>query len=86
MTLLGAGTQTRAQSKAVLELWMQIRSTAYGLTQLLALQLWQSFPLMVIAPWRKGVIITPGFSLSGCGFKLSDFRCTTPTTRSLVNS
>jgi hypothetical protein len=39
------------QSKAALELWMQIRSMAYALAQLLALQLWQSFPLMAIAPW-----------------------------------
>jgi hypothetical protein len=48
------------QSKAALELWMQIRSTTYALTQLLALQLWQSFPLMAIAPWRKGAMITAG--------------------------
>ena len=48
------------QSKAALELWMQIRSTAYALTQLLALQLWPSFPLMAIAPWRKGAMITAG--------------------------
>ncbi|MBK8386618.1 MAG: transposase [Candidatus Accumulibacter sp.] len=48
------------QSKAALELWMQIRATAYALTQLLALQLWQSFPLMAIAPWRKGAMITAG--------------------------
>ena len=39
---------------------MQIRSTAYTLTQLLALQLWESFPLMAIAPWRKGAMITAG--------------------------
>ena len=48
------------QSKAALELWMQIRSTAYALTQLLALRLWESFPLMDIAPWRKGAMITAG--------------------------
>jgi hypothetical protein len=48
------------QSKEALELWMQIRSTAYALTQLLALRLWQSFPLMEIAPWRKGTMITAG--------------------------
>lgn len=48
------------QSKAALELWMQIRSTAYALTQLLALRLWESFPVMDIAPWRKGAIITAG--------------------------
>lgn len=48
------------QSKAALDLRMQIRSTAYALTQLLALKLWESFPLMEIAPWRKGVMITAG--------------------------
>jgi len=48
------------QSKEALELWMQIRSTAYALTQLLALRLWESFPLMDIAPWRKGAMITAG--------------------------
>ncbi|MBK6972768.1 MAG: transposase [Sterolibacteriaceae bacterium] len=48
------------QSKEALELWMQIRSTAYALTQLLALRLWKSFPLMEIAPWRKGAMITAG--------------------------
>ncbi len=48
------------QSKEALELWMQIRSTAYALTQLLALRLWESFPLIDIAPWRKGAMITAG--------------------------
>lgn len=48
------------QSKAALELWMQIRCTAYALTQLLALRLWESFPLMDIAPWRKGAMLTAG--------------------------
>lgn len=48
------------QSREALELWMQIRSTAYALTQLLALKLWPSFPLMEIAPWRKGAMITAG--------------------------
>ena len=47
-------------SKPSLELWMQIRSTAYALTQLLAMCLWGSFPLMDIAPWRRGVVITAG--------------------------
>lgn len=37
------------QSKPALELWLQIRSTAYALTQLLALHLWESFPLMITA-------------------------------------
>ena len=48
------------QSKAALELWMQIRSMAYAMTQLLALRLWESFPLIDIAPWRKGAMITAG--------------------------
>lgn len=48
------------QSKEALELWMQIRSIAYALIQLLALKLWESFPLMDIAPWRKGAMITAG--------------------------
>ncbi|XXG18342.1 MAG: hypothetical protein WJ272_01495 [Ferrovum myxofaciens] len=30
------------------------------MTQLLALKLWESFPLMEIAPWRKGAMITAG--------------------------
>jgi hypothetical protein len=37
---------------------MQIRSTAYALTPLLALPLWESFPLMAIDPWWKGAMIT----------------------------
>jgi hypothetical protein len=28
--------------------------------QLLALKLWGAFPLMEIAPWRKGALITAG--------------------------
>jgi hypothetical protein len=48
------------QSKQALELWMQIRCTAYALMQLLALKLWGAFPLMDIAPWRKGAMITAG--------------------------
>ena len=39
---------------------MQIRCMAYALMQLLALKLWASFPLMEIAPWRKGAMITAG--------------------------
>ncbi|MBL8406340.1 MAG: transposase [Candidatus Accumulibacter sp.] len=48
------------QSKQALELWMQIRSMAYALTQLLALQLGEFFPLREVAPWRKGMVITAG--------------------------
>ena len=32
----------------------------HALTQLLALKLWESFPLMEIAPWRKRIMITAG--------------------------
>jgi len=46
--------------RTFVELWMQIRSMAYALMQLLALQLWESFPLLAIAPWRKGAMITAG--------------------------
>ena len=42
------------QSKVELELWMQIRCTAYALTQLLVLRLWESSPLMDIAPRAQG--------------------------------
>jgi len=48
------------QSKEALELWMQIRCMAFTLMQLLALKLWASFPLMGIAPSRKGSLITAG--------------------------
>lgn len=48
------------QSKEALELWMQIRSTAYALMQMLTLRLWESFPLTDLAPWRKGAMITAG--------------------------
>ena len=48
------------QSKQALELWMQIRSMAYALMQLLASKLWGAFTLMDIAPWRKGAMITAG--------------------------
>ena len=48
------------QSKQALELWMQIRSMAYALTPLLALQLGEFFPMREVAPWRKGMVITAG--------------------------
>jgi hypothetical protein len=48
------------QSKDALELWMQIRCTAYALMQLLAPRLWESFPLLDIASWREGAMITAG--------------------------
>jgi hypothetical protein len=40
------------QSRRVLELWMQIRTTAYALMHLLALSTPDAFPFADIAPWR----------------------------------
>jgi hypothetical protein len=49
------------QSRRVLELWMQIRSTAYALMHLLALSIPDAFPRADIAPWRMSKpIITAG--------------------------
>lgn len=49
------------QSRRVLELWMQIRSTAWTLTQLLSLTVQQtSFPLAQVAPWRINQPFTAG--------------------------
>jgi len=49
------------QSRRVLELWMQVRSTGYALMHLLALHLPEAFPLAAIAPWRKHKpVITAG--------------------------
>jgi len=49
------------QSRRVLELWMQVRSTAYALMQLLALHLPEAFPFNEVAPWRKRqAIVTAG--------------------------
>ena len=50
------------QSRRVLELWMQVRSTGYALMHLLALHLLpETFPLTTIAPWRKHKpVITAG--------------------------
>jgi hypothetical protein len=51
------------QSRRVLELWMQVRSTGYALMHLLALPLPETFPLATIAPWRPHQsIITAGLS------------------------
>ena len=62
------------QSKAALELWMQIRSTAYTLTQLLALTLFKSFPLLQIAPWRKGAVITAGLFATWMRYQFTGLR------------
>lgn len=48
------------QSVQALELWMHIRCTAYALVQMLALTLHENFPLLEVAPWRRGAIITAG--------------------------
>lgn len=49
------------QSRRVLELWMQIRSTAWALTQLLSLTVQQtSFPRAAVAPWRSKQSLTAG--------------------------
>ncbi|EQD53047.1 transposase IS4 family protein, partial [mine drainage metagenome] len=48
------------QKRTVLELWMQIRSTAYTLVQLLSLVAEESFPMTVVAPWRNGQPLTGG--------------------------
>jgi hypothetical protein len=48
------------QSRKALELWMQIRSTAWTLAQLLALVTEDSFPIQVVAPWRAKQPLTAG--------------------------
>jgi hypothetical protein len=52
------------QSRRVLELWMQMRSCAYALTQMLAMQLHSSLPVHTIAPWRIGRPVTAGLFLA----------------------
>jgi len=48
------------QSRKALELWMQIRSTAWTLAQLLALVAEDSFPMQAVAPWRAKQPLTAG--------------------------
>lgn len=48
------------QSHTALETWMQIRSTAWTLAQLLALAVDEAFPLREVAPWREGHPLTAG--------------------------
>jgi len=48
------------QSRTALETWMQIRSTAWTLAQLLALAVDEEFPLREVAPWRQGHPLTAG--------------------------
>jgi hypothetical protein len=48
------------QSRRALELWMQIRSVAWTLAQLLALVAEDHFPLQTVAPWRTKQPLTAG--------------------------
>jgi hypothetical protein len=48
------------QTRIVLELWMQIRSTAWTLVQLLGLMVEGTFPITVVAPWRAKQPLTAG--------------------------
>jgi len=48
------------QSRTALETWMQIRSTAWTLAQLLALAVDEAFPLREVAPWRENHSLTAG--------------------------
>jgi Transposase DDE domain len=48
------------QSRTALELWMQIRSTAWTLAQLLSLAASDAFPMEAVAPWRMKHPLTAG--------------------------
>jgi len=48
------------QKRIVLELWMQIRSTAWTLVQLSSLVAEEAFPIDVVAPWRGKQPLTGG--------------------------
>lgn len=48
------------QQRIALELWMQIRSTAWTLVQLLSLVVEEAFPITVVAPWRNKQPLTGG--------------------------
>jgi hypothetical protein len=48
------------QSRTALELWMQIRSTAWTLAQLLSLAARDAFPIEAVAPWRMKHPLTAG--------------------------
>jgi hypothetical protein len=48
------------QSRKALECWMQIRSTAWTLAQLLVVVATDAFPMDTIAPWRKNHPLTAG--------------------------
>ena len=48
------------QSRTALELWMQIRSTAWSLAQLLVVVAGDTFPINAVAPWRTHQPLTAG--------------------------
>lgn len=48
------------QKRTVLELWMQIRSTAWTLVQLLSLVVEETFPIAAVSPWRDRQPLTAG--------------------------
>ena len=48
------------QKRTMLELWMQIRSTAWTLVQLLSLVAEEAFPVEIVAPWRNKQPLTGG--------------------------
>ncbi len=48
------------QKRTVLELWMQIRSTAWTLVQLLSLVVEETFPIAAVSPWRDKQPLTAG--------------------------
>jgi hypothetical protein len=48
------------QSRTALELWMQMRSTAWTLAQLLSLAARDAFPMEAVAPWRMKHPLTAG--------------------------
>ena len=48
------------QKRTVLELWMQIRSIAWTLVQLLSLVVEETFPISAVAPWRDKQPLTGG--------------------------
>jgi hypothetical protein len=48
------------QSRKALELWMQIRSTAWTLAQLLVVVAGDHFPIDAVAPWRAHQPLTAG--------------------------
>jgi hypothetical protein len=74
------------QSRRVLELWMQVRSTGYALMHLLALLLPETFPLATIAPWRKHKPVITASLFAAWMRQHLDLRFARPTTASRRNS